>query len=122
MSRRVPVGRAAAGPSPGATDPPAWLVPVADGVRLHVHAQPGARRSAIVGTHGDRLKIALQAPPVDGRANAALLALLARVLDLPARDLRVTAGASSREKTVHVACAAAAAATLAARLLPPGAP
>ncbi len=73
---------------------------------LAVHVQPGARRSAVVGEHGDRLKLAAKAPPVDGRANEAVLALLGEVLDLPRRALTLEAGESSRDKRVRVATAA----------------
>jgi uncharacterized protein len=55
-----------------------------------------------VGLHGDRLKIAIAAPPVDGKANAALLAFLAVALSLPRRRLRLQVGSASREKCVRV--------------------
>ncbi len=70
---------------------------------LDIHLQPAARRAGIVGEHGGRLKIAVRAPAVDGRANAALLELLAGRLDLPASALRLVAGAGSREKRISVA-------------------
>jgi uncharacterized protein (TIGR00251 family) len=101
---------------PPAADP--WWVAVPEGLRLRLHVQPGARRSAVVGVHGERLKIALQAPPVEGRANAALLRLLGGVLDLRADALQIAAGASGRDKTVLVRCAPQQAAALIARLRP----
>jgi hypothetical protein len=82
-----------------------------------LHVQPGAARSAVIGPHGDRLKIALRAPPVQGRANAALLDLLGELLDLRATALTLAAGAGSRAKTIAVACPPADAAALLARLL-----
>ena len=71
-------------------------------VRVSVHVQPRATRSEIVGLHGAALKVRLQAPPVDGAANEALLTLLAERLGVARRAVRVVAGASSRAKTVEV--------------------
>jgi uncharacterized protein (TIGR00251 family) len=71
-------------------------------VRVSVHVQPRAARSEIVGLHGAALKVRLQAPPVDGAANEALVALLAERLGVARRAVRVVAGASSRAKTVEV--------------------
>jgi uncharacterized protein (TIGR00251 family) len=71
-------------------------------VRVSVHVQPRAARSEIVGLHGAALKVRLQAPPVDGAANEALVTLLAERLGVAGRAVRVVAGASSRAKTVEV--------------------
>ena len=71
-------------------------------VRVRVHVQPRATRSEIVGLHGAALKVRLQAPPVDGAANEALVTLLAERLGVARRAVRVVAGASSRAKTVEV--------------------
>jgi uncharacterized protein (TIGR00251 family) len=71
-------------------------------VRLEVHVQPRASRSEIVGVHGAALKVRLQAPPVEGAANEALVSLLAERLGVPRRAVRVIAGATSRTKTVEV--------------------
>jgi uncharacterized protein (TIGR00251 family) len=71
-------------------------------VRVSVHVQPRATRSEIVGLHGAALKVRLHAPPVDGAANQALIALLAERLGVARRSVRVVAGLSSRAKTVEV--------------------
>jgi len=71
-------------------------------VRVSVHVQPRAARSEIVGLHGAALKVRLQAPPVDGAANEALVTLLAERLGVARRAVRVVAGTSSRAKTVEV--------------------
>jgi uncharacterized protein (TIGR00251 family) len=71
-------------------------------VRVAVHVQPRASRSEIIGQHGAALKVRLQAPPVDGAANEALVRLLADSLGVPQRSVRVVAGATSRAKTVEV--------------------
>jgi uncharacterized protein len=72
------------------------------GVRFAVRVQPRASRSEIAGTYGDALKVRLQAPPVDGAANAALVDFLADSLGVPRRAVRIVAGMSSRSKVVEV--------------------
>lgn len=72
-------------------------------IRVHVHVQPRASRSEVVGTHGAALKVRLLAPPVDGAANDALVALLADRLGVPRRDIRIVQGATSRAKVVEIA-------------------
>lgn len=69
---------------------------------MHVHVQPRASRSEVVGTHGAALKVRLLAPPVDGAANEALVALLAEELGVPRRDVRIVHGATSRTKVVEI--------------------
>jgi uncharacterized protein len=69
-----------------------------EGVVLRVHVQPGAGRSAVVGRHGDALKVRVAAPPVEGRANEATRALLAEALGVPEGDVDLTSGQSSRTK------------------------
>ena len=71
-------------------------------VRVAVHVQPRASRSEIIGQHGAALKVRLQAPPVDGAANEALVRLLADALDVPERSVRVVAGAASRSRRGEV--------------------
>ena len=88
---------------------------MAGGVRLAVHAVPGARRNEIVGPHGDALKIKVAAPPEDGRANAELGAFLASVLGVAKGAVRVVSGASSRRKVVEILGVDAAAASAALR-------
>ncbi len=72
-------------------------------VRLAVRAQPGAKVSQVIGMHGDRLRIAIHAPPVDGKANAALCAFVAEWLGVPKRAVTLGAGESSRDKRLDVA-------------------
>ena len=74
----------------------------AGAVRFQVHVQPRASRTEVSGTHGGALKVRLQAPPVDGAANDALVALLAAELGVARRDIRIVSGASARGKTVEV--------------------
>ena len=74
----------------------------ATSLRLRIHLQPRAARSRIVGRHGEAIKIQVHAPPVDGAANAALIALLAETLAVPRRAIRIVHGATSREKLVEI--------------------
>jgi uncharacterized protein (TIGR00251 family) len=74
-----------------------------DGCTLTVRIHPGARRSAITGVHAEALKISLTTPPVDGRANEALIAFLAEALHLPKARITLLTGATSRSKTLRVA-------------------
>lgn len=85
------------------------------GAVLEILAQPRASRSRVVGEHDGRLKIQLAAPPVDGEANAALLAYLAGALGVKRADVALLAGESGRRKRVRVSGLGADAA--AARLL-----
>jgi uncharacterized protein (TIGR00251 family) len=72
------------------------------GVTLAVRAQPGAKKTAIAGVYGEgpaaQLKIAVQAPPIEGRANAALVAFLAETFGLAKNAVELMAGESSRSK------------------------
>jgi uncharacterized protein len=74
---------------------------VRGGIELRIKVVPGASRSEIVGVLADRLKVRIAAPPQRGKANAALLELLAAWLGTT--DLRLVAGHSGAQKTVHIA-------------------
>lgn len=79
------------------------LVTTGDGsLRLEVHVQPGAKSTEAVGMHGDRLKVRLAAPPVDGKANDALLAFVAESLGVPKSAVTLLRGQTSRQKTVGI--------------------
>ncbi|OGV64854.1 MAG: hypothetical protein A2498_13745 [Lentisphaerae bacterium RIFOXYC12_FULL_60_16] len=81
-----------------------WLKPARDGTfLLRVHVVPGARRTNLAGVHGDRLKIRLQAPPVDGKANRALVDYLADHLNLPRSGITLQTGTTSRDKDLRLA-------------------
>lgn len=82
---------------------PAWLRSKEEGVFvLSLHVQPGAKRTAVVGPYGEKLKIALAAPPVDGKANQALLQFLAKALGVPKTSVTLVSGETNREKRVAV--------------------
>ena len=84
---------------------------------VDVHVVPRASRSAVVGVHDGCLKVTLDAPPVDGAANDALVALMAKLLGRPRRDVTLVRGQTSRRKTLAIAgvCADAVEALLPAR-------
>ena len=71
-------------------------------ITLTLHIQPGAKRSEVAGLHGDALKIRLAAPPIDGRANEALLRFIADSFAVPLRHVELLRGAQSRHKLVKV--------------------
>lgn len=82
---------------------PTWIVAASDGCLLTIKATPRASRTEIAGADASWLRIRLQAPPVDGRANEALTEFLAEKLDLPRRAVAVIAGETGRVKKVRVA-------------------
>lgn len=77
--------------------------PAADGSTVvHVHVQPRAGRTEVIGRHGASLKIRVAAPPVDGRATDAAGAALASALDVPRKNVTLRSGATSRLKRFTV--------------------
>lgn len=79
------------------------LTPSKEGVLLNVHAQPGARRSGLTGEHGGALRVAVNAPPDKGKANAAIVGVLAEALGLKPSQVALVAGETSRRKRVLLA-------------------
>lgn len=73
-----------------------------DVITLTLHVQPGAKRSEIAGLHGEALKIRLAAPPIEGRANEALLKFIAGIFAVPLRNVELQLGSQSRHKVVAV--------------------
>jgi uncharacterized protein (TIGR00251 family) len=80
-----------------------WIRTDGDGVVLTLHIQPGAKRTEIVGLHGEALKIRLAAPPVDGKANAALIAFIAQKVGAGRTAITLISGETSRAKRVRIA-------------------
>lgn len=78
------------------------ISPVTGGVMITVRVIPRASRSCIAGTRDGAILVRLSAPPVDGAANAELIALLAKILDVPKRNISITSGTSARHKQVKV--------------------
>ena len=87
-----------------ANSPPS--VPIRDsgkGATFSVRVQPRARRNAVAGEVGNALKLALTAPPVEGKANTACIEFLAELLDVPRSSITIAAGETSRNKLIRVA-------------------
>jgi uncharacterized protein (TIGR00251 family) len=87
------------------------MIPVRDtatGATFQVKVHPRARKNAITGVVGDALKLALSAPPADGRANEACIAFLAEFLNVARSSVTIAAGETSRQKLVRVAGLSAA--------------
>lgn len=68
--------------------------------RITLRVAPGARRSGVAGRHGSGWKIRVAAAPADGKANTAVIALLADTLNVPRRDVEIVSGRGSQDKTV----------------------
>ncbi len=87
-----------------------WFRLTADGrITLTLHIQPGAKKTEFAGRHGDALKIRLAAPPVDGKANEALIKFIAETLRLPKSAVNLKSGQTSRRKVLEVSGAEASA-------------
>lgn len=70
---------------------------------LQLHIQPGARQNSITGLHGNRLKVKIHAPPIDGKANAELIDFMAQCFEANKSAISVSQGALSRDKTLCIA-------------------
>jgi uncharacterized protein (TIGR00251 family) len=78
------------------------ITEVAGGVAFAVRVVPRASKNEIAGVHGDALKVRLTAPPVEGRANEALIAFLAQQLGVRKSQVEIVAGATSRRKMIRI--------------------
>jgi uncharacterized protein (TIGR00251 family) len=87
------------------------VIPIRDtpsGATFQVKVRPRAKKNAITGEIGDALKLALTAPPLQGRANQACVDFLAEFLNVPRSSVTIAAGESSRNKLVRVSGLSAA--------------
>ena len=78
------------------------LTPLEGGVQLRLRVQPGARAKRLEGVHDDELRLRLTAPPVDGAANTACLAFLARTLGVRRSQITLQSGRKSRHKVLLI--------------------
>ncbi len=69
---------------------------------LYLHVQPGAKKEGVAGLHGEALKLKLTAPPVDGKANKALIVYLAKLLRVPKSAIEIQRGHKSRAKQICI--------------------
>jgi uncharacterized protein (TIGR00251 family) len=82
------------------------VIPVKDagsGARFAVKVHPRTKQNAITGETGDALKVALTAPPVDGKANQACIEFFAKLLKVPRSSVSIASGESSRNKVIEIA-------------------
>ena len=82
------------------------MIPIREttsGATFQVRVQPRAKKNAIVGEVGEALKLTLTEPPVEGRANEACIALLAKILNVARSSITIASGESSRNKVIRVA-------------------
>ncbi|WP_353202218.1 DUF167 domain-containing protein [Polynucleobacter sp.] len=81
---------------------PIWLKQTPTGIILNLHCQPGAKQTKTVGTYGDCLKISLQAPALENKANELLLAWLSKQLKVPQKQIQFISGQNSRKKCLEI--------------------
>ena len=85
---------------------PAWLTEVKASENCFIialHCQPGAKKTEVQGEHDGRLKIRLAAPPIEGKANEALIQWLSKTLEIKRSQIELLAGDLSRLKRVKIA-------------------
>jgi len=88
--------------APAAASGGAWCCEIADGVRLVLQVTPNAKKSQVIGPLEDVLKLRLQAQPIEGKANEALVRFLAELLDVPRSRISISHGLTSKRKMVEV--------------------
>lgn len=81
---------------------PIWLKQTPVGISLSLHCQPGAKVTKVVGLHDGCLKIALQAPALENKANELLIAWLSKQLKIPQKQIQFLSGQNSRKKRVEI--------------------
>ncbi len=81
---------------------PIWLKQTPTGIVLNLHCQPGAKLTKVVGLHDGCLKISLQAPALENRANEMLLSWLSKQLRVPQKQIQLLSGQSSRIKREEI--------------------
>jgi uncharacterized protein (TIGR00251 family) len=79
-----------------------WCCAIAGGVRIAVQITPNAKKTEVIGVLGDALKLKLQAQPIEGRANEALVKFLASSLSVPRSAVTITHGHTNKRKLVEV--------------------
>jgi uncharacterized protein (TIGR00251 family) len=81
---------------------PIWIKQTPNGITLNLHCQPGAKLTKVVGLHDGCLKISLQAPALENKANELLLAWLSKHLKIPQKQIQFISGQNSRKKRVEI--------------------
>ena len=81
---------------------PIWLKQTPTGIVLNLHCQPGAKQTKVVGLHDDCLKISLQAPEIENKANEFLLGWLSKQLKIPQKQIQFISGQNGRKKRLEI--------------------
>lgn len=81
---------------------PIWLKQTPTGIALNLHCQPGAKQTKVVGLHDGCLKISLQAPALENKANEMLLSWLSKQLRIPQKQIQLLSGQNSRIKRLEI--------------------
>ncbi len=82
-----------------------WVSSVGDDTALiKLYVQPKSSRAAIVGIHDDMVKLCITAAPVDGKANKAVIAFMAKFLHVPKKEVNIISGERSRKKHCVIGC------------------
>ena len=82
-----------------------WCSAVPSGVRLALQITPNAKKTEVVGLLDDALKLKLQAQPIEGKANEALVKYLAKALDVPRSAVTITRGQAGKKKLIEIVSA-----------------
>jgi uncharacterized protein len=81
---------------------PIWLKQTPNGFTLLIYCQPGAKQTKVVGVHDDQLKISLQAPAQDNKANELLLSWLSKQIKVPQKQIQLISGHKGRNKRLEI--------------------
>jgi len=81
---------------------PIWLKQTSTGIVLNIHCQPGAKQTKVLGLHDGYLKISLQAPALENKANEFLLAWLSKQLKIPQKQIQFISGQNGRKKRLEI--------------------
>ena len=81
---------------------PIWLKQTPTGIVLNIHCQPGAKVSKVVGLYDGYLKISLQAPALENKANEMLIVWLSKQLRIPQKQIQFLSGQNSRQKRLEI--------------------
>lgn len=84
-----------------------WLSKTKSGYRIAIQVSPNSKKTEIVSSDGDVLRVKLQAQPVDGKANEALIHFIAKKMKIPKKNVTITHGLSARRKVVEIGLAGA---------------
>ncbi len=79
-----------------------WAITTKDGIIVKIHVVPNSSKTQIVGKHGDRLKIKIKAPPVDGKANEEIISFLSDLLKVKKNQIDLISGQTSKSKNILI--------------------